>query len=146
MHSGLLPMTAAVKRIWVEGDELPKKLPERCRATFLATLLDEEGDTPSTPPHNSFGVLHVCFESLQCLRHSDSGLVPKIRPALCGGSHHDASAAPVPATLESDWCPHFSRDPTRMQRLSKCMRLHIATRWTVRRCGTCRRGMWRRRA
>ena len=29
-------MTAAVKRIWVEGDELPKKLPERCRATFLA--------------------------------------------------------------------------------------------------------------
>ena len=36
MHSGLLPMTAAVKRIWVDGDELPKKLPERCRATFLA--------------------------------------------------------------------------------------------------------------
>ncbi|CAE7654727.1 unnamed protein product [Symbiodinium sp. CCMP2592] len=40
---GLLPMTAAVKRIWVEGDELPKKLPERCRATFLAPSWMKKG-------------------------------------------------------------------------------------------------------
>jgi len=36
-------MTAAVKRIWVEGDELPKKLPERCRATFLAPSWMKKG-------------------------------------------------------------------------------------------------------
>ena len=34
--SGILPMMTEVKRIWKEGDELPKELPGRCRATFLA--------------------------------------------------------------------------------------------------------------
>lgn len=88
---GLLPMTAAVKRIWVDGDELPKKLPERCRATFLAPSWMKKGWSK-----DSAGF--VWWFTPRCI-HSPGAchFGERLVSTLLTGPHKDAEAVQVHA-------------------------------------------------